>query len=276
MSHPTPPASVPTPPWPAWPPQRVVAMLPGSLPMGGVVPGAPIHAFVRTPEPLALQHQPGLNPQRHDIDLGGLLAFVIDDVLTAGEADAVAAASEQFGYRDAAPGIATPPGMRMNKTVHWLADDALMGPMHARIAHLLPPQIDSARLTPRFSHRLNMYRYDADDEFNRHTDGDWPGYALDADRTAMREWPGTRSRLTMLLYLNGPLDGVQGGHTLLYDRQGGAIEVVPRKGSALFFRHGFGPGSVVHAGGRVHGSTPKVVARINVFYDTQGSSPALA
>ena len=140
MSHPTPPASVPTPPWPAWPPQRVVARLPGSLPMGGVVPGAPIHAFVRTPEPLALQHQPGLNPQRHDIDLGGLLAFVIDDVLTAGEADAVAAASEQFGYRDAAPGIATPPGMRMNKTVHWLADDALMGPMHARIAHLLPPQ----------------------------------------------------------------------------------------------------------------------------------------
>ena len=43
-----------------------------------------------------------------------------------------------MGYRDEAPGIATPPGMRMNKSVHWMADDAMLQIMFGRIAHLLP------------------------------------------------------------------------------------------------------------------------------------------
>jgi hypothetical protein len=112
-----------------------------------------------------------------------------------------------------------------------------------------------------------MYRYDDQDVFNRHTDGNWPGYSLREDRQEMQEWPGhVRSGLTMLLYLNGPEDGVQGGHTRLLHRHG-AVDVVPKKGSALFFRHGFGPTSVVHEGCRVSGSVPKYVARINVMYD---------
>lgn len=42
----------------------------------------------------------------------------------------------------------------------------------------------------------------------------------------------------MLLYLNGPAEGVQGGNTRLFRPDGSAVEVEPRKGSALFFRHG--------------------------------------
>lgn len=250
----------------AWPDVRAVAHLPGSLPMGGVVPDTPVHAFERTPAALRLQPQPGLNPQRRDIDLDGLLAFEISHVLTAQEADRVVEASERMGYRPEAPGIATPPGMRMNKSVHWLADAALLGPMMDRIAHLLPPRIDGRALFPQFSHRLNMYRYDDNDVFNRHTDGDWPGYSLDAERRSMLEWRGLRSALTMVLYLNGPQDGVQGGQTRLFTRTGRAVDVTPAKGSALFFRHGFGPASVVHEGCRVQGPTPKYVARINVMY----------
>lgn len=250
----------------AWGARRVVARLPGSLPMGGVVAETPIHAFAVTPPCLALHPQPQLRPRRHDIDLGGLLAFVIDEVVTADEADALIAASEVFGYREEAPGISTPPGMRMNKSVHWVADEALLGPLMARIRDLLPARIDGHALDGRLSHRINMYRYDDNDVFNRHIDGDWPGYGLDATREGMVEWPDARSCLTMLLYLNGPGEGVRGGNTRLLSRDGSWVDVTPSKGSALFFRHGFTPASVIHIGDRVYGPVAKYVARINVMY----------
>ncbi len=232
----------------------------------------PVHAFDSVPPALQLQEQPKLRPQRTDIELGGLIAFVIEQVTTAAEADAIVQASEQCGYRDEAPGIATPPGMRMNKSVHWVADTELLGPMFARIAHLLPPVLDGEPLFAAFSHRINMYRYDANDVFNRHTDGNWPGYSLSPDRSTMLEWgPQLRSGLTMLLYLNGPAEGVEGGNTRLFTRDGRFVDVSPVKGSALFFRHGFGPASVVHEGCRVTGAVSKYVARINVMYGEPGS-----
>jgi hypothetical protein len=251
-----------------WPAHRTDALLPGSLPKGGIVSDTPIHGFVTPPPPLALRIDGELRPERHDIELGGLLAFEIRNVLTAAEADAVVEASERFGYRDEAPGIATPPGMRMNKSVHWVADPEFLGPVLARMAALLPASIDGLALHPCLSERLNMYRYDDGDVFNRHTDGDWPGFSLDAERRCMLQWPAhMRSCLTMLLYLNGPDDGVQGGNTRLYRPDGSSHDVRPAKGSALFFRHGFGPQSVLHVGCPVRGPVPKYVARINVMYE---------
>ena len=249
-----------------WPPQRVVARMTGSLPMGGTIADTPVHAFAVTPASLTLSDHRDLHSHRQDIDLGGLLAFTIDDVVTAAEADHIIAASEVFGYRHEAPGIATPPGMRMNKSVHWVADEALLGPIMTRIRSLLPSAIDGAVLHDRLSHRMNMYRYDDNDVFNRHIDGDWPGYGLTSDRAVMEEWQGVRSYLTMLLYLNGPEDGVVGGNTRLLARDGRWVDVTPKKGSALFFRHGFLPSSVAHVGARVRGPFPKYVARINVLY----------
>ena len=251
----------------AWPVHQAVAHLPGSLPMGGVVPMTPVHAFVQTPDALRLAPEVPIYPTRMDVALGGLLAFVIDQVVTSEEADAIVEASERMGYREEAPGISTPPGMRMNKSVHWVADTALMEPMFLRMAHLLPQTLDDAPLYPALSHRLNMYRYDDNDVFNIHTDGSWPGYGLSEDRLHMLEWPqSVFSGLTMLLYLNGPQDGVQGGNTRLFQPDGSAVDVQPRKGSALFFRHGFGPHSVRHIGCRVTGPVSKYVARINVMY----------
>lgn len=250
-----------------WPAHHTVATMPGSLPLGGMVADTPIHAFETPADALTLAADAPVAPTRHDIDLGGLLAFEVRGLLTADEADAIVEASERFGYRDEAPGIATPPGMRMNKSVHWVADDGLMQPLAARLRPLLPPAIDGRPLHPRLSARINMYRYDDGDVFNRHTDGDWPGFGLSADRRTMVDWPASlRSCLTMLLYLNGPADGVQGGHTRLFGRDGRVHDVTPAKGAALFFRHGFGPDSVMHVGARVHGPVPKYVARINVMY----------
>ncbi|MFM7697846.1 MAG: hypothetical protein ACKO5X_04335 [Limnohabitans sp.] len=252
-----------------WPDHQAVAHLPGSLPMGGVVPMTPVHAFVKTPDLLRWPVHTHLQPKRHDIDLGGLLAFVIEDLVTDQEADAIMGASERMGYREEAPGIATPPGMRMNKSVHWMADDAMMAPLFKRMAQWLPPTLSGADLWPALSHRINMYRYDDSDVFNLHTDGSWPGYSLSEDRTEMQVWDERiSSGLTMLLYLNGAADGVMGGNTRLYKRDGTSVDVSPVKGSALFFRHGFGLDSVRHVGCVVHGNVSKYVARINVMYST--------
>lgn len=251
-----------------------VARLPGSRPMGGVVADTPIHAFRQLPAALRLdQHNDGplappiALPTRSDLALDGLTAFVIDNVISAAQADALVYWSEHLGYRHEAPGISTPPGMRMNKTVHWVAEEALLGPVMRRIAPLLPAAIDGRQLHGRLSHRINMYRYDANDVFNRHLDGDWPGFGLSPDGSQMQQWEGLRSRLTMLLYLNDASDGVRGGSTVLYGRHGQVMEVQPRKGAALFFRHGFNPDSVPHVGSRVGQGQPKYVARINVMYD---------
>lgn len=251
-----------------WPGTRVVATLPGSLPLGGVIEDTPIYAFFQTPNPLVLNRSTStLNPKRHEIYLGSSIAFTISEVVTLDEANAIIQASEIFGYRDEAPGISTPPGMRMNKTVHWLADDALLGPIMQRIEKLLPQTVGERSLHRQLSHRINMYRYDDNDIFNRHIDGDWPGYGLDEARQTMKEWSGVRSALTMILYLNDSSDGVVGGNTRLLAKDGSWHDVVPIKGSALFFRHGFGPDSVIHIGDRVHGPSPKYVARINVLYE---------
>jgi hypothetical protein len=250
----------------SWPSHHAVAWLPGSLPLGGIVPDTPVHTFETSPQVLRLDPKENLKPSRHNYDLDGLLAFSIKDVVTAREADAIIVASERFGFASAAPGISTPPGMRMNKSVHWVADELLLGPVYQRIAHLLPQEIDGYALHDCFSHRINMYRYDDNDVFNRHTDGDWPGYGLTSDRKAMVEWPHLRSALTMLLYLNGPEDGVQGGNTRMYSRDGHYVDCTPSKGAALFFRHGFNDDSVMHEGRTVKGDVPKYVARINVLY----------
>jgi hypothetical protein len=61
--------------------------------MGGVVPMTPVHAFEATPKPLRLGAAPVTPAQRRDIDVGGLLAFVIDPVVSAAEADAIVTAS---------------------------------------------------------------------------------------------------------------------------------------------------------------------------------------
>jgi 2OG-Fe(II) oxygenase superfamily len=251
----------------AWPAHRTVAAIPGSLPMGGVVPMTPIHAFTEPAAALAFRPYENVHRERRDIVLDDILAFAINDVVRPEEADAIVDATERFGYRDEAPGISTPPGMRMNKSVHWVADAAFTNAIFQRVAPHLPPSIAGAPLHGDLSQRINMYRYDANDVFNRHTDGDWPGYSLSADRMAMEEWhPRLRSALTMLLYLNGLADGVVGGNTRLFSRAGRAVDVAPVKGSALFFRHGFDSDSVLHEGCRVTGGVAKYVARINVMY----------
>lgn len=197
----------------------------------------------------------------------GGLAFIIHGCLSAEEADALAAVSESIGYSQFAPGIRTPVGCRRNKAVTWFATEdtagAFLRPLYARFRHLLPERIEGARLHSKLSRRMAHIKYDDGDVFNRHTDGAWPGQFISESGVDIDEWPGVESKLTMLLYLNDESDGVRGGHTRLFRFDGGEpVDVAPRKGSALFFRHGFGSDSVMHMGTEVSGTVPKYVLRL--------------
>ncbi|WP_320822106.1 2OG-Fe(II) oxygenase [Reinekea sp.] len=242
-----------------------VEYLQGSLPMGGFVNNTPIYAVIPSPTLLAPEQWID-NTSRHTINLANKLAFTVENVLTDDEADAIVALTEQLGYRDEAPGIQTPPGMRMNQSVHWLADETFLANLYHRLRRHLPSTLDTDPLADRFSQRINMYKYNQNDVFNRHIDGDWPGYGLSADQKSMVQWPGMRSKLTMLLYLNGPEEGVRGGVTYLYQNDGQRLSVTPKKGRALFFRHGHSPDSVLHEGAKVLSTTSKYVARVNILY----------
>lgn len=243
---------------------RIVARLTGTLPEGGFEDGTPIYA---SDIPNLVQREDAPAANRDDIELGDKIAFVIENVVTREEAARLIALTEGLGYRDAAPGIQTPPGMRRNKTVHWIAPADALAEIYRRIAPLLPASVDGRSLSPRLSHRINMYRYDQGDEFNLHIDGDWPGFGLSEDGQHMVQWPGTYSKLTMLLYLNGAEDGIEGGDTVLFDAGEQKASVRPKTGRALFFRHGHSRGSVLHAGATLTGPVSKYVARINVMYE---------
>lgn len=254
---------------------RVLKVMQGSGPFGEVSRDSRIYTVERHPPQLDLRlAKDVVAPQRTDIDIGpGGLAFRIDDCLSRDEADVLAAVSERIGYSKFAPAIRTPPGMRQNKASHWIASasvaEAFLEPLFARIGHLLPDEIDGTPLYPGLSHRVAHYKYDDGDMFNRHTDGCWPGQSVSKSGDDIEEWPGVESKLSMLLYCSDEEDGVQGGNTRLYPFNGESpVDVSPKKGSALFFRHGFGADSVMHQGLPVSGSMPKYVVRLNVLYST--------
>ncbi|MGY8871475.1 MAG: 2OG-Fe(II) oxygenase [Pseudomonadales bacterium] len=253
-----------------WPQHWPVAYMQGSLPQGGYIESTPVFAFAYTPSQLVFKKDYLADIKRKDIDLSlnNIMAFTLSNLLTTEECIHLIEAGERLGFRPDAPGISTPPGMRLNKTVHWLADDSLIQPLFKRMQKFLPDMIDGRQLMPFLSQRLNMYKYNKGDVFNDHIDGDWPGYSLSEDRNRMDEWPNGRSCLTMLLYLNGVEEGVEGGATRLYGTDGNYTDVLPRQATALFFRHGFSIGSIRHKGCRVEGEVPKYVVRINIMYSS--------
>jgi len=217
--------------------------------------------------------------RREDLSahVGGQQAFLIHNILTHAESNAIVELSELCGFSEAAPDISTPPGMRMNLSSHWVSPSRWMNKVFERIKGELPQEIDGKKLLG-LSCRLNMYKYLENMHFKPHVDGDWPAYAVDEDDKSRIVTLDSKkyghSKMSMLLYLNDSsdataIDGVQGGSTRLYlsQRGGKSYEVAPRKGSALFFRHGFGQNSVLHEGCPVRGAKPKYVARINVMYE---------
>ena len=137
------------------------------------------------------------------------------------------------------------------------------------VCKFLPAKIESRRPLSGLSQRMNVYRYRKGQQFRDHVDGNWPAYGLNEEKTQMVEMEGKTSEISMLLYLTDQNDDEKGGQTRLYtQKRDRYVDVAPKKGSALFFRHGFGYESVLHAGRPImNEGSEKMVARINVMYD---------
>jgi hypothetical protein len=227
------------------------------------------------------------NPQleRVDIDLGpDRLAFYIDNVLTHHEADYLAACAEAIlehnGHSRLAPGIQTPPGMRINQASHWYPSHeeapTFLGSVFDRFRHLVPKSLDDMPLHDRLSEKVAQFKYDKGDEFKRHIDGLFPGQGANQEGNGVDEWIGVVSGMSMLFFLNDyETDGLVGGQTRLWSADGSKhFDVVPRKGRLLFFRRG-SQDAVLHAGLPVTGDVPKYMALINLAYGERTGTGSL-
>lgn len=166
---------------------------------------------------------------------------------------------------DEAPGIYTPPGMRLNSAVHWIATRDMMDSICKTIYPFIPQSIDGSTFAGLLSHRLNVYRYlGSNQQFKPHIDGEWPGYYYDKVTSALMTWNGLTSKLSMLIYLTN--HSSDSAVTRLYSGNK-FVDIAPTKGSALFFRHGTSPSSVLHSGQPpLHSHEEKIVIRVNVMY----------
>jgi len=224
--------------------------------------------------------------KRTDVDLGAdRLAFYIDDVLSPAEADALAACAESIlelnGHSRIAPGINTPPGMRINMAAHWYPSHAdaprFLGPLFDRFRHLVPQTLGGLPLYRDLSQKVAHFKYADGDRFTQHVDGLFPGQGCNEKDDGIDAWTGVQSGMSILFYLNdGPTDGLLGGETRLWNADASHfVDVTPKKGRALFFRRG-SANAVLHAGQPVSSDTPKYMCLINLAYGTRvGTKPLM-
>jgi len=246
-----------------------------------------IYAIDKLPKVLeleAIQNKSIPQLKRVDIDLGeDRLAFYIDNVLTPEEADALAACAESVletnGHSRLAPGINTPPGMRINEAASWYPSHSsnFMRSVFERFRHLVPQTLGGLPVHSRLSERMGQFKYTKGDRFNRHVDGIFPSSGANPKGDGIDVWTGVYSGMTVLFYLNDNEDGLEGGETRLWSADGSkAIDISPRKGRVLCFRRG-SYDAVLHAGMEVSGDVPKYVAVVHLPYGEQiGTRPMLA
>ncbi|KAL3930952.1 MAG: hypothetical protein SGBAC_011534 [Bacillariaceae sp.] len=226
--------------------------------------------------------------QRVDIDLGpDRQAFVIDNVLTPEESDALAACAESIlemnGHCRVAPGIRTPPGMRISEAAHWFPphESSFLPNIYRRIEHLVPKEVEGPTgqqlpLYNTLNGRVAHYKYNKGDQFNRHIDGLFPGQGANSEGNGVDDWTGVISGFSLIFYLNDAEDGLDGGETRLWSKDGSIYkDITPRKGRVLAFRRG-SHDAVLHAGLEVSGDVPKYMALIYLMYgERTGTRPLM-
>ena len=180
----------------------------------------------------------------HLESLDGENVFVIHDLLSPQECDALIARSEVLGHPTAAVGGELVPQLRNNGRV-FLEDAALAGGLWRRAAPFVPARLGSAEAVG-LHERFRFYRYKAAEQFGVHMDG------------SVRGGEAEESRLTFMVYLSGVEDG---GETVFY-RAGGVPEfaVRPSPGKALAFDN-----RRLHEGAPVRKGR-KYVLRTDVLY----------
>lgn len=116
----------------------------------------------------------------------------------------------------------------------------------------------SARAAHSLNSNIRLYKYTPSQHFNSHYDDS----VRDAKTGAVSEW-------TLLIYLTGVEDGVQGGETVFYPngkaKASEAIVAPLTRGTALLHRHG--NECLLHEGSQVRNGTKYVLRSDIMFLD---------
>jgi hypothetical protein len=205
--------------------------------------------------------------QKHDIStIPG--AFVLQAVLSPAECRRLVHTAEHMGFVPDHPvTAAAPTGI---DTCEWLADEALLKPLEARVRTSLPATLHGEAVAG-VNARWRLFRYGPDAVYRPHIDGSWPASVWDG--TTVHTDDARKSRLTFLIYLN---DDFTGGETTFYlPSSGNALEAVavqPQQGNILCFPQG-NTASLVHEGSRVTQGF-KYVIRTDVLYHSKRATTA--
>jgi hypothetical protein len=196
-------------------------------------------------------------------------SFELSNVLSDTECDAIVRLSDAIGFQRPTCGggigskEASPPPDRLV----WVTDQAWCDQVYQRLKGRLPASIQG-RPPVGINPRWRLYRYESGFALERHQDRSFKASGADEHGElrydVLRD--GSESLLTLLVYLNG---GMQGGGTTLYERDDAAsvlAEVSPQPGAALLFPHGRNnPDSVWHAGMPLTAGC-KYIIRTDVVY----------
>merc|ERR1712137_32716 len=162
------------------------------------------------------------NIERTDLGLDGL-AFVLDNVFSVEESQALIDWSESCGYVKAALGHGNTVFESVRKSDRCIIDSEVMaGIIFKRIRSFLPETFEYEKLI-NVNERLRFLRYDDGGFFRAHQDGCYE-----------RPDHSEISFLTMQLYLNGGFDG---GETTFIPEPNRFVPCIPLPGRVLIFQH---------------------------------------
>lgn len=168
--------------------------------------------------------------------------FTVSEFLSSVECAGYIASSEARGFADAPIETSFGPAMMQDvrNNARVMVDDPRLAELVWERARLYVPNSISGHHAVGVNERFRFYRYDPGQTFRWHRDG----YFQRPD--------GERSRLTLMVYLNGDFEG---GETRFVD-----AVIRPVRGMALFFVH-----QLLHEGAEVKRGR-KYVMRTDVMY----------
>jgi hypothetical protein len=206
------------------------------------------------------QMEPVQLPNARDADK---VAFVIRNVFTAEECDAIIKRTEEYGYEQATVNtgevgrdvLATD----YRKSLRCIMDDNNFADELFRRVQSCVPDTFNGKTVIGVNERLRILKYNKEDFFLPHMDGSF-------------RRPGTSecSYLTIQLYLN---EGAEGGATrFLASRSPSSpyVDVVPETGMVLIFQH-----DIIHEGAKVEEGI-KYTMRSDIMYGDHGSHDVYA
>ena len=221
----------------------------------------------REANPAILEDSPPQVSRRSVNEVPG--TFHLLNLLSKVECDRLIALTEALGYLpDAA--VSLPRAIRHNDNVTWVADETTVDRLWQRAApqlgHLQHEHFGKRAVG--LNARFRFYRYREGDFFKPHTDGAWPGSAVQGDQLITDAFGDRYSQLSLVLFLSDDFDG---GRTEFFvdprnpglpardPRVADIAQVATPAGAAICFPHGLHPLHCLHSSETITRGTKYII-----------------